>query len=56
MLAVLYGFLYITLSAETYALLAGSVALWVSLGLVMYLTRGIDWYRWGVDENDVTRA
>jgi inner membrane protein len=47
MLAGLYGFLYLTLNAESYAMLAGSVGLWMILGLVMYLTRGIDWYQWG---------
>ena len=50
MMVCLYGFLYITLSAETFALLAGSIGLWVSLGLVMYLTRRIDWYKWGSAE------
>jgi inner membrane protein len=41
----LYGFLYMTLQAETYALLAGSLALWATLALIMYLTRRIDWYQ-----------
>jgi len=40
----LYGFLYLTLMAERYALVAGSVGLWVILGAIMYLTRKIDWY------------
>ena len=56
MLAGLYGFLYLTLNAENYALLAGSLGLWVILGLVMYLTRGIDWHKWGnestIDQDD----
>ena len=43
-LAGLYGFLYLTLMAERYALVAGSVGLWVILGAIMYLTRKIDWY------------
>jgi len=47
MLVGLYGFLYLTLNAENYAMLAGSIGLWMILGLVMYLTRGIDWYQWG---------
>lgn len=47
MLACLYGFLYLTLNAETYALLAGAIGLWISLCLVMYLTRRIDWYHPG---------
>ena len=44
MLAVLYLFLYLTLNAETYAMLAGSIGLWTTLALIMYLTRNIDWY------------
>ncbi len=44
-LFTLYCFLYMTLKAETYALLAGSVGLWAALAMVMFLTRRIDWYR-----------
>ncbi len=40
----LYGFLYMTLLAESYALLAGSIGLWFVLGAIMFLTRKIDWY------------
>ena len=43
-LLCLYSFLYMTLQAETYALLFGSVGLWMSLAIVMYLTRRVDWY------------
>lgn len=43
-LAALYGFLYMTLQAENYAMLFGSIALWVALAAVMYLTRNINWY------------
>jgi len=49
-LAGLYAFLYLTLTAETYALLAGSVGLWFILAAIMYLTRAISWY---TDEDDV---
>ncbi len=49
-LLLLYGFLYMTLQAEDYALLAGSLGLWVTLALVMYVTRRIDWY--GNDTDD----
>lgn len=44
MLAILYGYLYVLLQLEDYALLLGSIGLFVILGLVMYLTRRIDWY------------
>ena len=46
-LAALYGFLYMTLRAETYALLAGALGLWVTLATIMFLTRRIDWYERG---------
>ena len=50
LLVCLYGFLYLTLNAEKFALLAGALGLWISLSLVMYLTRRIDWYRWGSED------
>jgi inner membrane protein len=46
-LAAAYGFLYATLLSEDYALLIGSVGLFAILGLVMVLTRRVDWYRVG---------
>lgn len=46
-LAVLYAFLYLTLQAETFALLAGSIGLWIVLAMLMYLTRRINWYAAG---------
>ncbi|HKI02174.1 MAG TPA: cell envelope integrity protein CreD [Thermoanaerobaculia bacterium] len=42
-LGALYGYLYVLLQLEDYALLMGSVGLFVILALVMYLTRRIDW-------------
>ncbi|BAE50647.1 cell envelope integrity protein CreD [Paramagnetospirillum magneticum] len=46
MLALLFGFIYVLLSLETYSLLAGSLALFAVLSLVMLLTRRIDWSSW----------
>ncbi len=46
-LAGLYSFLYMTLKAETYALLAGALGLWITLAIIMFLTRRIDWYAQG---------
>jgi inner membrane protein len=43
-LAVMYGFLYLLLRLEDYALLGGSIALFVMLTLLMYATRRINWY------------
>ncbi len=43
-LGALYGFLYVLLQIDDYALLVGSVALFLILAAVMFLTRKIDWY------------
>ncbi|MGD0915841.1 MAG: cell envelope integrity protein CreD [Thermodesulfobacteriota bacterium] len=43
-LAVLYLFLFVTLQLEDYALLLGSIGLFVILAAVMYVTRRIDWF------------
>jgi inner membrane protein len=43
-LMALYGFLYLLLRLEDYALLAGSLGLFAMLALVMVLTRRVDWY------------
>lgn len=39
-----YALLYLLVTSENYALLAGSIALFGLLSTVMYLTRKIDWY------------
>ncbi|GAB2575941.1 cell envelope integrity protein CreD [Spirosoma areae] len=44
-LALLYGFFYSLLQLEDYSLLLGSFGLLLILGIIMYLTRHIDWYR-----------
>jgi inner membrane protein len=43
-LAILYGYLFIILQLEDYALILGSVGLLTILAIVMYMTRKIDWY------------
>lgn len=43
-LGILYGYLYLVLQVDDYALLMGSVGLLAALAAVMYLTRRIDWY------------
>lgn len=43
-LALLYGYLYLILQLEDYALLAGSVLLFLFLGGAMFATRNIDWF------------
>lgn len=42
-LSALYLFIYIIIQMENYALLVGSIGLFIILGLVMYLSRKIDW-------------
>jgi inner membrane protein len=46
-LILLYGFLYILIQMQDFALLMGSVALFIILASVMYLSRKIDWYSIG---------
>jgi inner membrane protein len=45
--ALLYGYLYLLLMNEDYALLIGSVGLFAILGGIMYATRRVDWYGGG---------
>ncbi len=42
-LTALYSFIFVIIQLENYALLAGSIGLFVILGLVMYFSRKIDW-------------
>lgn len=55
-LSGLYGFLYVLLSNEDYALLIGSLGLFTVMALVMYLTRKIDWYALGTTEETGPRS
>lgn len=43
-LALVYAMLYVVLAAEQYALLIGAIVLVLTVALLMYLTRRIDWY------------
>lgn len=42
--SILYAYLYVTLQQEDYALLSGSIGLFVLLAVIMFATRKIDWY------------
>ena len=42
-LTALYGFIYVIIQLENYALLVGSLGLFTILALVMYASRKIDW-------------
>ena len=44
-LSALYGFIYIIISSEDFALMMGAILLFSALGSVMLLTRNIDWYQ-----------
>ena len=44
LVAALYAYLYVLLKNEDYALLIGSIGLFLMLAVVMYLTRRIDWH------------
>jgi inner membrane protein len=48
-LVILYAYLYIVLQLEDYALLMGSIGLFLVLSTIMYITRKIDWYELGKD-------
>jgi len=50
-LVILYAYLYIVLQLEDYALIMGSIGLFIVLTTVMYLTREIDWYSLDRDHN-----
>ena len=43
-LLLLYGFIFTILQLEDYALLMGSIGLFIVLAIIMYLSRKIDWY------------
>jgi len=45
LLVVLYLFIFVMTLQQDYALLTGSIGLFVVLGVLMYVTRRINWYR-----------
>jgi len=42
-LTVLYGFIFVIIQLENYALLVGSIGLFIILAVVMFVSRKIDW-------------
>ncbi len=42
-LGSLYGFIYVIIQLENYALLVGSIGLFIILAIVMFASRKIDW-------------
>ncbi|MFA6261710.1 MAG: cell envelope integrity protein CreD [Bacteroidia bacterium] len=49
-LTILYTFIFVIIQLQDYALLIGSIGIFIILGLVMYFSRKIDWY--GLNLND----
>lgn len=47
LLALIYGFIFVILQLEDFALLAGSLGLFAALAAVMYYSRRVDWYHVG---------
>ena len=52
-LSILYGFLFVILQLQDYSLLLGSIGLFIILGIIMFISRKIDWYG-GLSINDKT--
>ncbi|MCB9333839.1 MAG: cell envelope integrity protein CreD [Lewinellaceae bacterium] len=44
LLGLIYGFIFIVLQLEDYALLTGSIGIFAALAAVMYYSRNVDWY------------
>lgn len=51
MMGLTYALLYILVTAEHAALLLGSVSLLIAIAGLMYLTRGVDWYGYGGEDD-----
>jgi inner membrane protein len=49
-LLVLYTFIFVIIQLQDYALLIGSIGIFIILALVMYFSRKIDWYNLNMEE------
>ncbi len=45
LLAFFYGFIFVIIQLQDYSLLLGSIGLFLTVGLLMYFSKGIQWYR-----------
>lgn len=52
-LSTLYAFVYVILQLTDYSLLIGSIGLIITLGLTMFFTRKIDWYKVQLNKQDI---
>jgi inner membrane protein len=50
-LAIMYTFIFVIIQMEDYALLIGSIGMFLILSIVMYLSRRIDWYNIKIGNN-----
>ncbi|MCK6638796.1 MAG: cell envelope integrity protein CreD [Bacteroidia bacterium] len=50
---LLYGFMFVIIQLEDYALLVGSIAIFIVLIVLMYLSRKINWYEDEVPETQI---
>jgi inner membrane protein len=51
-LSILYIFIFVIIQLEDFALLIGSIGVFVILALIMYFSRKIDWYSIGNNGNN----
>ena len=55
-LFILYSFIFVIIQLQDFALLIGSIGIFIILGLVMYFSRKIDWYNLNMSENDTSET
>jgi inner membrane protein len=55
-IAALYAYLYVLLQNEDFALVVGSIGLFVTLAVVMLVTRRVDWYSIGSRRSPASNA
>jgi inner membrane protein len=55
-LAILYSFIFVIIQLQDYALLIGSIGIFIILGLVMYFSRKIDWYNLNLNDKSIEKA
>ncbi|EPR65809.1 cell envelope integrity protein CreD [Cyclobacterium qasimii] len=51
-LTVLYSFIFVIIQLQDYALLIGSIGVFIILGIVMYFSRKIDWYNLNLEAEE----
>ncbi len=55
LLVAIYGFIFVLLQLEDFALLAGSIGVFIALAAVMYGSRKVDWYNLGGESTTIGR-